>query len=835
MEGILRRLKHSEAVRRLLRSSRFSRQLGQLKRIARSRPVRSLYNKAFGYEESFRGIKDVRLSYREALALLHKEEWFFKGRDYWDFGSERPQTGREQQKDLAIEYLKGGQETHSYTLPLFDGEAYTAFIGEKRLKGCNPLVHYIVNRNRCDTLSCFDIAIQRRMADILGSNETCTPYKQSKLGARTQTVGVFIHCFYTEEAQLIATRLEKLTMPMDIYISTVQEHASSIKRIFNTLGEDHRLEVIVVQNRGRDICPFVTTFASDVQKHEYVLKLHTKRSPHGNRHLSEWLDNCLDNLIGSDNVVTRCLDELELHDVGIVYPVEIPEIAYCIARDGVWGGHDVNIAGAVRLGQALGIHEDSVRHSKGWKFPIGSMFWAKSTALEPVFRLQLKANDFEPEAGQIDGTLAHVIERFFGFAALELKGLSTKSSFAAFGESKRAKEFFSIVANRNRLELEGLERYCHLKPQDLSMQKEPSRLKEISESRELDIHWVIPNFKPGLGGHMTIFRAIQHLERSGHNCTIWIHSVIGRGGKSKHSLSHKLLINQHYLELSTDQVYLLGDTEEELGLIRGDIIVATDRISYAPVVAMGGFRKRCYFVQDYECYFYPHGSEHYLIEETYKNKDIHYICASSWLAEKMRDNGSVHTNWFPLAVDQSEYYPLADGNRIDKQIAVYIRPSTPRRLYGLAMLALCQLYELGGQFTLVYFGEETENRVDLPVRTKHLGVLSRDELRKLYQESHVGLVLSGTNYSLIPLEMMACGLPVVDIDAPHTRASYGADGIPLLARPNPTSIALTLSRLLRESHTWEDLSQRGIHYASEFTWEKSMTIATDAITTNHAE
>ena len=45
-------------------------------------------------------------------------------------------------------------------------------------------------------------------------------------------------------------------------------------------------------------------------------------------------------------------------------------------------------------------------------------------------------------------------------------------------------------------------------------------------------------------------------------------------------------------------------------------------------------------------------------------------------------------------------------------------------------------------------------------------------LANLYRQCTCWIRLSGTNYSLVPNEMMACGLPVVDIDAEHTRLSY---------------------------------------------------------------
>ena len=44
-------------------------------------------------------------------------------------------------------------------------------------------------------------------------------------------------------------------------------------------------------------------------------------------------------------------------------------------------------------------------------FPAGSMYWCRLQALRPLLDVQLSEAEFEDETGQVDGTLAHAIER----------------------------------------------------------------------------------------------------------------------------------------------------------------------------------------------------------------------------------------------------------------------------------------------------------------------------------------------------------------------------------------------------------------------------------------
>lgn len=47
-------------------------------------------------------------------------------------------------------------------------------------------------------------------------------------------------------------------------------------------------------------------------------------------------------------------------------------------------------------------------------FVADSMFWVRLSALRPLLDAHLLPSLFEPEAGQVDGTQAHAIERIVG-------------------------------------------------------------------------------------------------------------------------------------------------------------------------------------------------------------------------------------------------------------------------------------------------------------------------------------------------------------------------------------------------------------------------------------
>ncbi|MDA8774944.1 glycosyltransferase family 4 protein [Opitutales bacterium] len=336
---------------------------------------------------------------------------------------------------------------------------------------------------------------------------------------------------------------------------------------------------------------------------------------------------------------------------------------------------------------------------------------------------------------------------------------------------------------------------------------------EINEKlnpNSLNIHWIIPDFSKGAGGHMTIFRTIRFLESFGHQNTIWIMWNSQWGSAS----NAKKVISEHFQNLNAEVGFI---NEDDLSNLKGDIIIATEWRSAYFVRAIEKFRRRMYFVQDYEADFFPKGTEYFLAQNTL-DFGFHAITAGKWLKSVLNKKGLNDVDYFELAYDSQNYFPPKNQKKESNRIAFYSRSATPRRLSEMGMLALEVLAEERNDFHVDIFGER--NLANLPFQFKSHGILNAKNLGSLYRECTLGMVFSSTNYSLIPQEMMACGLPVIEMDGENTRKTFPKDSV-ILAKPSPESIAQAISSLLDDKNQRNKISKNALYYVNSLSWEKS--------------
>ena len=333
----------------------------------------------------------------------------------------------------------------------------------------------------------------------------------------------------------------------------------------------------------------------------------------------------------------------------------------------------------------------------------------------------------------------------------------------------------------------------------------------------LQLHWILPDAanRSG-GGHMSIMRHIRFLEDRKHLQTIWLRPPWFH----RSTEDARATLNAYQSIGDRVRVHFLPDRLEH---IVGDAVIATDWWTVYPALAFSRIRERFYLVQDFEPYFQPLGANYVLAEKTYE-AGLKCLCAGPWLTNKLREQYGAWTHCWPLACDSNFYYPDASGAPLKStpsRISFYYRPSTPRRLAELGLAAFDCLHKRGIEFHVDFFGEPVD--VELPYSHTDHGSLLPQQLGSLYRAADIGLVFSATNYSLIPLEMMACGLPVVELDWPTTRAVFPPEAV-FFVEPKPSVIAERIENILTGSEDLQSRKKAAASYIDGLDWKKSSAL-----------
>lgn len=333
-------------------------------------------------------------------------------------------------------------------------------------------------------------------------------------------------------------------------------------------------------------------------------------------------------------------------------------------------------------------------------------------------------------------------------------------------------------------------------------------LPGMSERERLRLALVIPPFTRGSGGHNTLFQIFSRLEQRGHACSVWLADYQGHMRDVWPAvLRHD--INEFFARFR-GPVYKGFDEWQG-----ADVAIATGWQTVHAILGLEQCRARAYVVNDHEPEFYATSTERVLAEDTYRH-GLHCIAASPWLRDLLRERYDADADAFQLGVDGDTYHPYELERRTDTVI-YYARHSTPRRAVPIGMLALAELHRRMPEARIVLFGTDKPLHAAFPY--EHLGVLSTPQLARLYSESTVGLCLSLTNFSLMPKEMLACGLPCVELEGVSAESIFGQDGPLELAALDPVAIAQALERLLRDRKHWQARSQAGVEFVASHTWE----------------
>jgi lipopolysaccharide biosynthesis protein len=220
---------------------------------------------------------------------------------------------------------------------------------------------------------------------------------------------VVAHIYYEETWPDIAQALQVLQEPYDLIITTTPDKLALVTALVTP--EFAHAEIHAVDNKGRDIRPFVAVLPLLLERqYQAVLKLHSKKSLHrGDGDL--WRQTLIAQLLPRGADLNQMINSLhEYPALGLIAPEgNVLNIQRYIGSNQAW---------VEQLVVELGENAQWLQQTKPW-FAAGTMFWFKPQAVQSMLHCpSIQQDAFETEKGQIDGTLAHAIERVLGCATL---------------------------------------------------------------------------------------------------------------------------------------------------------------------------------------------------------------------------------------------------------------------------------------------------------------------------------------------------------------------------------------------------------------------------------
>lgn len=317
--------------------------------------------------------------------------------------------------------------------------------------------------------------------------------------------------------------------------------------------------------------------------------------------------------------------------------------------------------------------------------------------------------------------------------------------------------------------------------------------EELSGKR---VAWVLPAINEGSGGLQTIFRHVMHLQSLGAKCEI--HLSEEPFGRNRATI---LALMDRCYGCFGVPLFMRPELEGR------DAAVATMNITVKYVLA-SDCPVRCYFVQDFEPWFYAMG-DRYIEAEAGCAAPLKAITIGRWLESKLSVEYGMEAWHIDFCADGAIYHPI-DGVDRGGVCAIY-QPAKDRRCSKLLEDALRIVHEMRPDAPISTYGSDTA----LPGGfARHLGLLSKQECSRLYSECAVGLCISSSNPSRVPFEMMAAGLPVVDVYRENNLYDF-PDGTALLASARPDALASAVVELLDDADARAARSDAGVRLMAD--------------------
>lgn len=228
----------------------------------------------------------------------------------------------------------------------------------------------------------------------------------SKNYKKSSKLIIILHVFYPELIENIDEYLSNIQQPFDLLITTTEDKYNDIKEKI----KNKNTIFAIFDNKGRDILPFLSILdLTNELGYSKILKIHTKKSTH-RKDGREWGNKIYQSIFSETSNIDKCIKLLENINTGIIGPSgELMKLGVNYRAN----YKDIEHIIKRKYGNEIQKKIADINSDK-YTFFAGSMFWMRTDVALTVRKAIIDSGlEFQRESGQIDGTLAHAVERLF--------------------------------------------------------------------------------------------------------------------------------------------------------------------------------------------------------------------------------------------------------------------------------------------------------------------------------------------------------------------------------------------------------------------------------------
>ena len=219
-------------------------------------------------------------------------------------------------------------------------------------------------------------------------------------------VAIQVHLFYIDLIKDIINKTNNIPVKFDLYISIIyQKKYDYIKNYIKKFSKANQFEILIVQNKGRDVLPFLSQIKTKYRFYKYICHIHTKKTKYPKTIGLLWRNYLYNNLLGNIKIVSEILFDFEKNKkLGFIFPeTYIGVLKFSLIVTNLTKRWMEFLSSKLFPNCKLGGFFD---------FPAGNMFWAKTAAIYQIFTKDL--SEYYPnESAKKSFTIMHAIERIW--------------------------------------------------------------------------------------------------------------------------------------------------------------------------------------------------------------------------------------------------------------------------------------------------------------------------------------------------------------------------------------------------------------------------------------